>query len=55
MAIEINYIIITDGKEYPRTLTVYKRSKEAAIKHLEQRLAEMQTTHYEITGIKEVS
>jgi len=52
---EINYTIIEEGREHPRTLTVYKRSKQAAIKHLKQRLAEMQTNYYEITGINPVN
>ncbi len=49
---EINYSIIIENKEYPRTMTVNKRTENAAINHLKQRLKETLTNDYEITGIK---
>ena len=50
---EINYSIIIENKEYPRTMTIDKRSKDSAMNHLKQRLKETLTNNYEITGIKE--
>ncbi len=51
---EINYSIIAGGNEYPRTMTINNRTKNAAMNHLKQRLKETLTNNYEITGVKEV-